>query len=54
MSAPPEETEDNLFNEYSDGDKEARIIPDVEDTVDANGRLLEQQPMYDHIITANV
>jgi hypothetical protein len=36
MSAPPEETEENSFNEYSDDDEEARIIPDVEDTVDAN------------------
>jgi hypothetical protein len=54
MSAPPEETEENSFNEYSDDDEEARIIPDVEDTVDANGQLLEQHPMYDRIINAEV
>jgi hypothetical protein len=54
MSAPPEETEKNSFNEYSDDDEEARIIPDVEDIVDANGRLLKQQPMYDRIINAEV
>jgi hypothetical protein len=54
MSAPPEESKENTFNEYLDDDKEARIIPDGEDTVDANGRLLEQQPMYDRIINAEV
>jgi hypothetical protein len=54
MSAPPEETDENSFNEYSDDDEEARIIPGVKDTVDAKGRLLEQQPMYDRIINAEV
>jgi hypothetical protein len=54
MSAPPAETEETKFDEYSDDEEAARIIPDVEDTVDANGRLLEQQPMYDRIINAEV
>ena len=54
MSAPPAESEETKFDEYSDDVEAARIIPDVEDTVDANGRLLEQQPMYDRIINAEV
>ncbi len=54
MSAPPKESKDNTFEEYEDDDEEPRIIPEVEDTVDSNGRLLEQQPMYDKLINAEV
>jgi hypothetical protein len=57
MSAPPkvdEDSEEDTFEEYYDSDEQPRIIPDVEDTVDSNGRLLEQQPMYDRIINAEV
>jgi hypothetical protein len=32
----------------------ARVVPEIEDTVDANGRLLDQQPTYDRIINAEV
>jgi hypothetical protein len=34
--------------------EEPRKVPAIEDTVDANGRLLEQQPAYDRIINAEV
>jgi hypothetical protein len=54
MSAPPKESPDNTFEEYQDDFEEPRIIPEVEDTVDSNGRLLEQQPMYDRLINAEV
>jgi hypothetical protein len=54
MSAPPEETSEDTFEEYWDNDEEQRIIPDVEDTVDGNGRLINQQPLYDRIINAEV
>jgi hypothetical protein len=54
MSAPPKESSDNTFEEYEDDDEEPRIIPETEDTVDSNGRLLEQQPMYDRLINAEV
>jgi hypothetical protein len=53
-SAPLEATTDDEFEEYRDDDEDPRIIPDVEDTVDADGRLLNQQPMYDRIINAEV
>jgi hypothetical protein len=54
MSAPPKESSDNTFEEYEDDDEEPHIIPEVEDTDDSNGRLLEQQPMYDRLINAEV
>jgi hypothetical protein len=54
MSAPPEETYEDTFEEYWDNDKEQRFIPEVEDTVDSNGRLINQQPLCDQIINAEV
>jgi hypothetical protein len=54
MSALPKESSDNTFEEYEADDKELSIIPEVEDTVDSNGRLLKQQPMYDPLINAEV
>ena len=49
----PSDTDDE-FEEYRDEDEEPRIIPDIEDAVDANGRLLNQQPAYDKIINSEV
>jgi hypothetical protein len=54
MSAPPEESKDDAFEEYFDDDEQPRIIPDIEDSVDSNGRLINQQAMYDRIINAEV
>ena len=48
----PDEFDD--FDEYEDDDEEARVVPDIEDTVDANGKLFNQQPVYDQIINAEV
>jgi hypothetical protein len=45
---------DNEFEEYSDSDEDARLIPDIEDTVDATGKPLNQQPSYDAILNAEV
>jgi hypothetical protein len=45
---------DNEFEEYGDDDEQARIIPDIEDAVDANGRLLNQMPAYDRILNSEV
>ena len=42
------------FEEYEDEDEEARVIPDIEDTVDAKGRLLNQMPAYDRILNSEV
>ena len=37
-----------------DADEEARVIPDVEDVVDNTGKRLNQQPVYDKIIHAEI
>ena len=37
-----------------DLNKEAQIIPNVEDTVDVNVRFLNQQPAYDIVINSQV
>jgi hypothetical protein len=42
------------FEEYEDENEQARIIPDIEDTVDMNGQLLNQQPAYDKILHSEV
>jgi hypothetical protein len=49
-----DETDDNEFEEYSDLDEEARKIPDTEDAVDSTGKLINQQPVYDAMLNAEV
>ena len=44
----------DAYEEYYDDDENQRIIPDIEDAVDANGRLLDQQPAYDKLINSEV
>ncbi len=36
-----------FYEEYEDDDEPARVIPDIEDAVDANGNVIGQQPAYD-------
>jgi hypothetical protein len=47
------DTEDP-YDEYEDDDEAARVLPDIEDTVDAKGKLLNQMPAYDQILNAEV
>ena len=42
------------FYEHEDEDESPRIIPEIEDTVDSTGRLLNQQPAYDRLLQAEV
>jgi hypothetical protein len=42
-----ENLDDNEFEEYEDGDESKRTVPDIEDSVDANGKFLNQLPAYD-------
>ena len=42
------------FKEYKDSNEEARIVPNIEDTVNANGRLLNQMPAYNQILHSEV
>ena len=59
VSLPKEETyahanSNNNFEAYEDDVEAARHIPETEDTVDANGRLINQQPAYDKMINQEV
>ena len=49
-----EDLDDNEFEEYEDEDEPKRTVPDIEDTVDATGKLLNQQPAYDKILRSEV
>jgi hypothetical protein len=49
-----EDLDDNEFEEYEDDDEPKRTVPDIEDMVDANGKLLNQQPAYDKILNSEV
>ena len=42
--------DDDASEEYEDDVEQPRLIPDIEDAVDANGRLLNQQPAYDKLL----
>ena len=46
--------DDNEFEEYEDDDESRRVVPDIEDSVDANGKLLNQEPAYDKILRSEV
>jgi hypothetical protein len=46
--------EESNFEEYSDDAEEPRRIPDIEDSVDATGRYLNQQPAYDRLLNSEV
>ena len=39
---------------YEDEDEPARPIPDIEESVDANGRVLNQLPAHDRLLNAEV
>ena len=56
INPPPVSTTSNskIWSEHEDEDKSARIVPDIEDTVDAKGRQINQQPDYDKLINAEV
>jgi hypothetical protein len=51
---PPKSNEDdseNLENkEFEDKDEPKQIVPGIEDTFDANGKLLNQQPAYNKLL----
>ena len=39
----PSENDKENFKYYKDDDEPARVVSDIEDTVDVNGKLLDQQ-----------
>ncbi len=46
--------DEESWNEYHDQNEPPRCIPEIEDVVDINGKLLCKQPAYDKIINAEV
>jgi hypothetical protein len=54
INPPKPESEYDEYEEYEDDDEVARKIPEIEDSVDANGLLLNQLPAYDKILHSEV
>eukprot|EP00957_Ditylum_brightwellii_P053956 4086815-Ditylum_brightwellii.AAC.1 len=56
MNPPPETTPDDWdpYDEYADNDEKAMSLTEMEQTVDANGTLIVQQPAYNRIINTEV
>lgn len=48
--SPPLPTTNKDFDVYEDDDEDALHIPEFDDPVDARGRALDQQPLYDRLI----
>ena len=40
---------DDSYDEYEDDYEDPRVLPDIEDTVDSKGKLLNQMPAYDQL-----
>ena len=51
---PPKETEPKTFNQYEDDDEPMHPSAEIEDTVDTNGKILNQLPAYDTLLNAEV
>ena len=50
----PKETELKSFNQYEDDDEPMHPSAEIEDTVDTNGKILNQLPAYDKILNTEV
>jgi Reverse transcriptase (RNA-dependent DNA polymerase) len=51
---PQAEDDEHEFENYEDDDEPMKHVPDIEDIVDSNNNLIEQQPVYDKLINAEV
>ena len=49
-----EQVHEEPLNEYEDPDESPRLIPEIRNPVDAVGNALNQQPMYDKMIHAEL
>eukprot|EP00957_Ditylum_brightwellii_P103523 7887675-Ditylum_brightwellii.AAC.1 len=45
---------DDFYKEYKDDDEPAHVTPDIEDSVDAIGRLLNTMPVYNLLLNAEL
>jgi hypothetical protein len=50
----PNDPHPDDWDYYENDDEAPRTIPDIEDTVDSKGKLLNQQPAYDRLINSEV
>ena len=49
------ELTDHDFDPYSDATgNSSSVMPDIEDTVDSTGRLINQQPAYDQLLNSEL
>ena len=51
---PPKETELKTFDQYEDDNEPIHPSAEIEDTVDTNGKILNQLPAYDNVLNAEV
>lgn len=53
-SKPENDDNSEEFDYYSDNDERPNIHEDIEDAVDATGKLINQQPAYDKVLNAEI
>ena len=53
-SKPVGKSNDPMLEIYEDNSEERRTVPDIEDSVDSNGRLVNQLPAYAHLLNVEV
>ena len=51
---PSADDSEQLYELYKDNDEQPLQVPEIEDSVDSTGRLINQQPAYDTIINSEV
>ena len=51
---PPKETEPKTFDQYEDANERMHPSAEIEDTVDTNGKILNQLPAYDKLLNSKV
>ena len=51
---PPKETESKTFDQYDDDNEPMHPSAEIEDTVDTNGKILNQLPAYDKLLNVKV
>ena len=50
----PDDVEEDPFEEYEDEDEFPRVIPEIDDPIDVAGNAINQQPVYDKTIQAEL
>ena len=50
----PSEEKEKIWEPYPDPDEQKKDVPTMEDEVDSQGRIGNQQPLYDQLLNAEV